>query len=127
MATGAPRTRSKYRSVLTEAEGITFPSKAEALRWGELRLLERAGLIRDLQRQVAFVLAEGVRLAGEAKAKPALRFIADFVYTDTDNGRQVVEDCKSPATAAKEAYRIKKHLMKSVLGIDILESAPRRR
>jgi hypothetical protein len=110
---------SKYRSIKTVIDGITFDSKKEAARWQELKLAERAGLIAELVRQVPFVLAPSVMIDG--RKKPELRWFADFIYTDLA-GYTVVEDCKSPPTRKTKDYRIKKHLMKSVHNIDILES-----
>jgi hypothetical protein len=56
----------------------------------------------------------------DGKTKPAVRYIADFVYIR--DGRQVVEDAKSPHLRKDPVYRLKKHLMKSVHGIDIVET-----
>ena len=50
------RRRSKYGAVRTTVDGIAFASKAEARRYRELRLLERAGEIRDLELQPAINL-----------------------------------------------------------------------
>ena len=114
----APR-RQKYRSEKVEQDGIVHDSRKEAERWAELQLLERAGQIYNLQRQVAFVLAPAVRLAGEARMKPALRYIADATYVQ--GGHLVVEDTKSAVTRRLASYRQKKHLMATVHGIHIKE------
>jgi len=116
--TVAPAKRSKYRSQKVEQDGITFDSKKEARRWAELQAMQAEGRISGLQRQVAFELAPGVRLDGEARKKPALRYVADFVWME--NGMQVVADCKSAPTRKLPAYRIKKHLL-AVMGIQIKE------
>lgn len=108
----------KYRNKKTQLDGLTFDSKAEARRWAELQLLARCGRAHDLRRQVRFELVPGVRLAGESRAKPALTYVADFVYFDRELGRQVIEDVKGVAT---DVYRIKQHLMKALLGLDITE------
>nr|WP_317800172.1 DUF1064 domain-containing protein [Acinetobacter pittii] len=84
-----------------------------------LKLMEKDGLIEQLKCQVAFVLAESVRFANEERKKPALRYFADFVYTQ--NGIYIVEDVKSKTTRSLPEYRIKKHLMMSVHGIEITE------
>lgn len=118
-AAAGPAKPNKYRNEKVEVAGITHDSTKEAGRWGELRQLERAGKIADLKRQVSFVLAPSVRLAGESKKKPALRYFADFTYME--NGQLVVEDTKSKPTRKLAAYRIKKHLMKTVLNLDITE------
>lgn len=107
----------KYANKPTVVDGIKFDSKAEAKRFADLLLLQKAGRITDLKRQWPFVLAPGVKIAGEKRARPALRFIADFCYIE--NGRLVVEDVKSPATAKLAAFRIKTHLMKTVHAIDV--------
>ncbi|MBS6476088.1 MAG: DUF1064 domain-containing protein, partial [Clostridiales bacterium] len=44
----------KYRSKKTTVDGITFDSRREAARWQELKLLERAGSITELERQVSY-------------------------------------------------------------------------
>lgn len=109
--------RSKYGAQPQVVDGVRFDSGREAKRWQELKILERAGKITQLDRQVAYELAPSVLLHGEARKKPALRYVADFRYLD---GQQiVVEDAKSPATAKESAFRIKRHLMKSVHGIDV--------
>ena len=113
--------RSKYNSTKVLIDGHEFDSKKEAKRYQELKLLLRAKVIRDLRLQVVYELAEKVQLLGEKRAKPAMRYKADFVYFDIQAGREVVEDVKSPATRRLAAYRQKKHLMKTVLNIDITE------
>lgn len=122
---GEPSTapKGKYRNQRTELDGRTFDSKAEAKRYSELQLLVRCGQIRELQMQVRYELVPGVRLAGEARAKPAITYVADFVYFDVQAGRLVIEDVKGMAT---DVYRIKRHLMKALLGLDITEVSRRR-
>lgn len=110
---------SKYKSKKITIGGIVFDSKKEASRWHVLERMQAAGEISDLRRQVAFVLAPAVRLAGEVRQKPALRYWADFTYMQ--NGVLVVEDIKSAPTRKLPAYRIKKHLLKTVLDMDIRE------
>jgi hypothetical protein len=104
----------KYRNIKTEVDGITFDSKREAARWGELKLMERAGLIRDLKRQVAFELAPGVKFEGALRRQPALRLIVDFQYTEHD--RLILEDVKGVVT---DVFRIKRHLLKAQTGMDV--------
>ena len=111
--------KQKYGSKSVEQDGEKFDSKKEARRWLELQRLAAAGKISQLERQVVFELAPPVRLEGEKRMKPALRYIADATYIEA--GQLVVEDTKSPATRKTAAYRIKKHLMKSVHGMDIKE------
>ncbi len=98
---------NKYKATKTEYKGIVYDSKWEAQRAYELDMSERAGLIKDLQRQVRFILQDGyINNKGE-KIRP-ISYIADFVYT-TKSGKKIVEDTKSPATRTAE-YRIKKKM-----------------
>lgn len=114
-----PPAPSKYRSRKVKQDGITFDSRKEARRWAELQMMQAEGQISELRRQVAFVLAPSVKLEGEKRTKPALRYVSDFVYRQ--DGVQVVEDCKSAPTRKLPAYRIKKHLLKTVHGLEIKE------
>ena len=70
----------KFKNVKTEIDGITFDSKREAARYQELKALAARGVIEDFRHQAPFVLAPGVRFSGEKRAKPALRYVADFAY-----------------------------------------------
>ena len=108
---------SKYRAIKTVVDGITFDSKAEARRYGELIMLERAGRISGLTRQVSYELAKGVKFEGEKRAKPPLRYIADFVYCDIDAGGVIVcEDVKGVQTPL---FRAKRHWMLAVHGVQV--------
>lgn len=109
----------KYRNEKTVIDGITFDSKREAGRYQELKALASRNLIEHLQHQVPFELAPAVKFSSEGRKKPALRYVADFAYWL--DGKFVVEDVKSPATAKAAAYRIKRHLMLSVHGIEVKE------
>lgn len=111
----------KYRSKKTVVDGITFDSKAEAARYAELKYLQTKGVIKNLRLQVPFELAPGVLLRGAKRKSPALRFFADFVYIDCASGMEIIEDVKSNPTMTT-AYKIKRHLMKAVLGLDITET-----
>lgn len=105
----------KYGAKKTVVDGVKFDSKAESRRWQELVLLQRAGEISNLQRQVVYELAPKIKYDGAARATPALRMVVDFRYHR--DGVQVVEDCKGMVT---EGARIKRHLMKSVHGITVV-------
>lgn len=110
---------AKYKNKKITLDGITFDSKKEAARWQSLKLLERAGEISELRRQVVFVLERAAVLDG--RTKPEIKFIADFVYRKTATGEKVVEDAKSPITRKCPAYRIKRHLMVTRYCIDVKE------
>lgn len=109
--------KSKYKNVKIVDGDQKFDSSAEYNRYRRLVLLEKAGRIRDLTRQVTFILAPKVLINGVAKR--SLIYRADFGYFDVAAGKQIVEDVKGTLTAV---YKLKRHLMKSVHGIDILET-----
>lgn len=112
------QTRQKYGAVKQQIDGITFSSKAESRRFIQLKQMQNDGHISGLELQRRFELAPAVRFTGAARATPALRYFADFVYND-HLGNLVVEDVKGgPVT---EGYRIKKHLMLAIHGIEIKE------
>lgn len=101
---------NKYGAVRTEVDGITFDSRAEARRYSELKLLERAGAIRELVLQQEYSLG--------VKGNTIGKYVADFVYIDNETGRRVVEDVKG---VRNPLYKWKKRHMKAQYGIDILE------
>ena len=108
-------------------DGIIHDSKREAIRWNELMSLERTGRIKDLKRQVKFVLIPAQRepdiigkRGGVKQGKLIERecsYIADFVYTDHE-GKTVVEDTKGVKT---KDYIIKRKLMLYMHGIRVKE------
>ena len=103
-------TRSKYGAQKTTVDGIEFDSKAEARRYGELRLLERAGKIKNLERQVRYDLEiNGVKIGF---------YKADFRYWDQGSSQQVVEDVKGMRTPV---FAIKAKLMKALHRVEIVE------
>ncbi|WP_339352177.1 DUF1064 domain-containing protein [Acinetobacter beijerinckii] len=114
------KTRNKFNAQKVEMDGMTFDSKKEHKRYIELKAMQQRGEIRDLQHHTKFELAPKTKLEGEKRAKPALRYFADFTYYNT-RGEYIVEDVKSEVTRKKDSYRNKKHLMKTVLNIDVRE------
>jgi len=108
--------RNKYGAKKTTVDGITFASKKEALRYSELKILEKAGQISRLEWQIQYVLAPAVRIGG--RMRPSLRYYADFRYR-THDGQTVIEDVKG-GSVRTEGYRIKRHLM-AALGHTITE------
>jgi len=93
---------NKYGNKKVEIDGYKFDSKAEARRYQELKLLEKAGEITNLELQPKF------ELVPKTAKRRAVTYTADFAYWE--NGRDVVEDVKSPATAKDKAYIIKRKL-----------------
>lgn len=103
--------RRKYRNIKVVSDGVTFDSKLELKRWKELVLLERAGEIGMLERQVPYRL--------EVNGMLVCRMVVDFRYQQ--GTETVLEDTKSPSTARERSYRIKKKLLKALTGLDIVE------
>ena len=89
-----------------------FDSKKERTRYEELELLEKAGEIRNLRRQVRYALV--------VNGQHICDYIADHVYEE--GAVTVVEDTKSIATRKLPVYRIKSKLMKACHDIDIRET-----
>lgn len=107
---------SKYNNQKIRVGGEVFDSKREYNRWCELRLLERSGIICNLQRQVKFRLIDSQKTP-ERTERPCY-YIADFVYYEND-GSRVVEDCKGMRT---DVYKIKRKLMLEKYNILIKET-----
>ena len=107
---------SKYHSTPTEVNGIRFDSKREANRWAELRLMERAGQIQKLKRQVRYLLIPSQYRDGKCVEREC-SYLADFVYIK--DGRLVVEDCKGFRTPE---YKIKRKLMLQLYDIRLVET-----
>lgn len=108
---------NKYGNRKITLDGLKFDSQHEAHRWVELQYMQRAGLISDLRRQVEYVLIPSQTRDGKVIERP-VRYVADFVYTQ--DGEEVVEDAKSPATRTRE-YIIKRKLMLWEYGIQVRE------
>lgn len=117
--------KNKYNARKVKVDGIVFASQKEADRWRELQLLERAGKITELRRQVPFLLipTQRVEVWNEKKQRFVSRvaerkcsYYADFVYMQ--DGNQIVEDAKGKRT---KEYVIKRKLMLWLQGIRIRE------
>lgn len=125
--------RNKYHSTKTTVNGIKFDSAKEAQRWSELSIMQRAGLISNLQRQVKYelipsqyeeVITYTPKRHQEKKKKVLLEqgisYIADFVYEK--DGKTVVEDVKGYREGQAYAlFKIKRKLMLYIHGIKVVE------
>lgn len=109
------RKTPKYKNRAVTLNGEKFDSHKEARRYGELVLLQRAGQISHLERQVKYELIPSQRVDGKVVER-ACTYVADFVYME--NGKKVVEDTKGFRT---KDYIIKRKLMLYVHGIRIKE------
>lgn len=118
--------RNKYNARMYKVGDEVFHSKKELHRYEELLLLEKAGQIKNLRREVKFVLIPAQRETIWKNGKPKqgkviereASYRADFVYEE--NGETVVEDVKSEATKTL-LYIWKRKLMLYVHGIRIRE------
>lgn len=110
--------RSKYGNKRIVMDGEHFDSLKEAARYQELKLLERAGEIRELKRQVPFVLIPVQKDDKGKVIERELKYIADFTYIEKGKLVRTVEDVKGMRT---EVYKIKRKLMLYRNGIRIKE------
>ena len=120
----------------TVVDGIEFDSAKEARRYSELKLLQQAGEISELELQRVFELIpaqyetfprygkKGQRLKdGRRCIEKSCTYKADFSYIQ--NGQHIVEDTKGyrdPASASYAKFVIKRKLMLYLLGIRIKET-----
>ena len=102
----------KYNNQKTEVDGIVFDSKKEAKRYSELRIMQFAGAITELQCQKPFPC--------KVNGHVVCTYKADFVYFDMERGVEVVEDVKSEPTKTP-LYKLKKKLVQAIYGVEIIE------
>lgn len=102
---------NKYHAQKTEINGVVYDSKKEANRSQELLYLERAGLVKNVRRQVRFELQPEYITKDGRKIK-SINYVADYVYERPD-GKMVVEDVKSEMTRKLPVYRIKKKMLEA--------------
>lgn len=128
---------NKYHNKKTRVHGMEFASAWEAERYKQLYLLGKSGYISNLRTQVPYELIPAryemiptgeLYKVGEKKGQQkykrvcverAVKYIADFVYVE--DGKEIVEDTKSPATRSEEGYIIKRKLMLHVHNIKLRE------
>lgn len=106
---------SKYHNKKCIYKGMKFDSKKEMYYYIKLEALQSNGIIKDLKRQVEFVLLETFKLEDKTYRKTS--YIADFTYID-DKGKYHVVDTKGVKT---DVYLLKKKLMAWKYGIEIEE------
>jgi len=102
---------NKYFAKKTLAFGLKFDSKWEAERWGQLKAMERAGVVTELERQIKYELSvNDIKICD---------YIADFRYLQQEEdgfSKLIVEDAKGVLTPE---FKLKKKMMKAIHGIDI--------
>lgn len=94
---------NKYRNKKIVVDMYVFDSIRESQRYKELKLLERAGKIEDLELQPKFLLQESFKKNGKTYRK--IEYIADFKYIE--KGKTIVEDVKGIQT---DVFKIKHKL-----------------
>lgn len=100
------------------ANGIEFDSKAEHDRYLELLIMERAGMISQLECHPVYELIPTQKVPGRRTLR-GHRYTADFRYIR--DGETIVEDVKSVRTREERDYIINRKLMWMLLGIYVEE------
>jgi len=95
----------KYKNKKTIIDGITFDSQKESNRYLELKLLEKAGQIRELELQPEFELLP--KIIKHNKTYRKTQYIADFKYFDIKAKKYIVEDVKGFKT---KEFRLKEKM-----------------
>ena len=105
------RRPNKYFAKKTLAFGLKFDSKWESERWGQLKAMEKAGVVTELERQVRYTLSiNDIKICD---------YVADFRYLQQyEDGfsKLIVEDAKGVLTPE---FKLKQKMMKAIHGIDI--------
>ena len=111
---------SKYRNKKVLVDGVAFDSKKEAKRYRELKLMEDAGMISRLERQVKFDLLPNQKDPDGKVIERKVQYVADFVYMK--NGKVIVEDVKGYRDGgAYRVFVIKRKLMLYRFGLHVIE------
>lgn len=98
---------NKYRNKKVIVDEKEFDSKREGNRYKELKLLERAGEIKDLELQPRFLLQDSFKKNGRTFRK--IEYVADFKYIE--NGKTIVEDVKGMQT---DVFKLKHKIFEKV-------------
>lgn len=107
---------NKYHNKKVIVNGHKFDSIKEANYYNQLRLLQRAGLIRDLELQKTFILQPSFKLNN--KTRRQITYKADFTYFSNEDNKIHVIDVKGFKT---DVYNIKKKMFEYMYGIEIEE------
>lgn len=88
--------KNKFNAKSIVIDGHKFPSKKEAQRYQELKLLEKAGKIKNLELQPKFEIIPKQKYRGKTLRKA--EYTPDFKYLDIDNNEWVIEEVKGMPT-----------------------------
>ena len=105
----APKKRSKYGNTKVEIDGITFASKAEGRYYAQLKALDKAGMVAEVELQKRFVLKG-------PKGGLITTYVADFAFYDNTTRCYRVVDVKGVETPA---FKLKRKMMRELLGIEV--------
>ncbi len=97
---------------LRTMDGIVFDSKTEMTRYANLKILEKAGIIKDIERQPSFP----VDIAG----KHYCTYTADFKYFNIEDEEVILEDVKTTGTVKDPAYALRKKAAELFYGVNII-------
>ncbi|MGF3072763.1 DUF1064 domain-containing protein [Facklamia sp. P13069] len=92
-----PKRKHKYRAKKVVVDGITFDSKAEAMYYNHLKVLKKAGVVKNFSRQVEYVLLDKLEHPSTGKTVRAIKYVSDFMIAYT-NGKSEVVDVKGVVT-----------------------------
>ncbi len=98
----------KYHNIKISVDGIKFDSKLEAERYVQLKILERAGVIRDLELQPEYELIPSFRKNGKTWRKTVYK--ADFRYILCEDDKIIIEDVKGSTVVITDVFRLKQKL-----------------
>jgi len=96
---------NKYHNEINEYDGNIFDSLKERQRYMELKLLERAGEIKELKIHPQYLLQ--APFIYQDKAERAIYYAADFQYITTNGNHVIIEDVKGMRT---DVYKLKRKL-----------------
>lgn len=98
----------KYHNKKTVIDGIKFDSKIEAERYSQLKMMERAGVIRDLELQPEYELIPSFRKNGKTWRRTLYK--ADFRYILAEDDSYIIEDVKGSTSVITDVFRLKQKL-----------------
>lgn len=98
----------KYHNTKTVADGIKFDSKLEAERYAQLKILERAGVIRGLELQPSFELIPSFKKNGKTWRRTVYK--ADFRYILCEDDSYIIEDVKGSTAVITDVFHLKQKL-----------------
>jgi hypothetical protein len=103
------RRAQKFGNVKVTTTDGTFDSQKEHRRWCELKLLQRGGVIRNLEHHVPISI--------DVNGHHICKYIADFVYFEGDV--RIYEDVKGNAATITDVFRLKRKLIRALYGVEI--------